>query len=142
MTRRKETWEDELRKQLRYQDPGECPIEVNGEYLDAARSLWAETEEDIAMALAWGEEKARLFAWLRPMLRRRLTLPERRAIELHYFHDLSYRQIGRRLKCNHSTVCRAVHRGVRKIRRAAELEGIALQWPPQKAPGKSTTDDA
>ena len=83
---------------------------------------WYESEDDIAAGLAWGEEKARLLKWVKIQMRRRLSPRQRRAIELYYFENLTYAEAGRRMRCAPSTVCRAVHRGINRLREAVYLD--------------------
>lgn len=83
---------------------------------------WAETEEEVAAGLAWGEEKARLLKWVRKQMRRRLTEKQRAAIQLYYFEDLTYVEMGVRMGCAPSSACRTVHRAIRRLREAARLD--------------------
>ncbi|HOE66571.1 MAG TPA: hypothetical protein PLO62_08585, partial [Candidatus Hydrogenedentes bacterium] len=56
--------------------------------IDRTRGAWYETEEEIAAGVKWGREKARLLRWVRSQMTMRLTLRERRCVELYYFEGL------------------------------------------------------
>ena len=56
-----------------------------------------------------------------------LTQRERECIELHYFRGLCYRAIGKLTRTNASSACRAAARGVRKLREAAQADGLVVQ---------------
>lgn len=136
-------WEKEWRKPLFPREhAGHRADGIDVEYIDAACTPWAETDRDIAEGLAWGEEKDRLLDWIRQIMNQRLSQVERQSIELYYFQGLTYRQAGRRLGLNPSSVLRAVRRGLWKLQRAAADEDIALDWPPQAESGGSTSDSA
>lgn len=94
--------------------------------IPASRGAWYESETERAAALRWSRRKAKLLRWVRREMDRRLTPRERCCIELHYFAGLSYRSIGVVTKTNHSSVCRAVARGLDRLRAAAR-EDEALQ---------------
>jgi len=83
-------------------------------------SAWYETPEEIEAGLKWGEEKAKLLKWVRRAMGRKLTLRERRCVELYYFEGLSFREVGRRTGTNASSCCRAITRAVRKLRAASD----------------------
>jgi len=82
------------------------------------RSLWHETEAEIEAGLQWGRRKAALLNWIRAQMALRLTERERQCMEMHFFDNLTYREIGRRTGTNASSVCRAVQRGIRRVRAA------------------------
>ena len=83
---------------------------------------WHESEDDITAGLAWGEEKARLLKWVRKQMRRRLTVKQRRCIELYYFKDMTYAEIGKEMGCASSSACRSVHRGIKHLQAAAKTD--------------------
>ncbi len=85
---------------------------------------WHEAKDTIAARLAWGKEKERLLRWVRWQMRWRLTTKQRRAIELYYFKDLTYVEIGRKIGCSPSAACRAAQRGLERLRGAAKREGV------------------
>ena len=87
-------------------------------------SPWNEDEQSIAAGLAWGEEKERLLSWVRWQMRWRLREKQRRAIELYYFEDLTYAEIGLRMGCSSSAAYRSVRRGLEKLRESARREGV------------------
>ena len=98
-------------------------ISVNPEYMDhfaTFKGLWHETPEEIEDGLAWGREKERLIRLIRKEMGRRLTKRERRCVELYFLRGLTYSQAGTVTKTNASSVHRAVQRGLRKLRHAAE----------------------
>lgn len=90
---------------------------------------WSETETEVAAGLAWGEEKARLLKWVRKQMRRRLTQKQRRCIELYYFEDLTFAEIGKKTGCAPSSACRSVHRGLKRLQAAAKLDPPAHLVP-------------
>jgi DNA-directed RNA polymerase specialized sigma24 family protein len=90
------------------------------EFLSATKHPWHEELEDVRAGLRWGREKERLLAWVESQMRLRLTAVERRSIHLYYFRDRNYRQAAEILGVNPSSVYRAVQRGLRKLREAAE----------------------
>jgi RNA polymerase sigma factor (sigma-70 family) len=103
-------------------------ISVNPQYLDhfgTSKAIWHETPEEIEAGLAWGQEKERLLRHLRKEMRRRLTKRERRCVELYFFRGLTYSEAGKATKTNPSSVHRAVHRGLRKLRCAAESGNVS-----------------
>ncbi len=83
---------------------------------------WWEDEADVSAGLAWGEEKERLLKWVRKQMRRRLTEKQRRCIELYYFKDMTYVEIGKTVGCAPSSACRSVHRGITRLREAARVD--------------------
>lgn len=95
--------------------------------LSAVDTPWHEDTSTVRAGLRWGKRKERLLDWVRSQMLIRLTPAERRCIELYYFEDKNYREAARALGVNPSSVNRAVHRGVRKLREAAE------QYPPEGA---------
>lgn len=97
-------------------------------HADHTRS-WRETPGEIRAELAWGRRKARLLAWVRRVMAERLTERERACIELHYFRGLTYEAISRLTHTNRSSCCRAAQRGVRRLRAAAEEEGLRPVLP-------------
>ncbi|HIJ74466.1 MAG TPA: sigma-70 family RNA polymerase sigma factor [Candidatus Hydrogenedentes bacterium] len=86
---------------------------------DTTRSLWYETQEEIEAGLAWREGKAALLRWLCRQMRRRLTLRERRCLELYFFKNMNYREVAAVTGTNPSSVLRGVQRAMRKLRQAA-----------------------
>ena len=92
--------------------------------LPAERGMWHEGPEDVALARARAAEKARLLRWTREAMQRRLTARERRLVELYYFEAQTLAQVARRRRVHPSTVSRALRRAVRKLRAAAEEEGV------------------
>ena len=99
-----------------------CPF-IMAAYMNED-SPWHEDEAAIAAGLAWGKEKDRLLAWVRLQMRRRLTEKQRRCIDLHYFKDLTYVEIGKKIGCSPSAACRSVQRGLKRLRHAAKEEGV------------------
>lgn len=85
-------------------------------------SAWHEDEAAVRVGLAWGEEKARLLKWVRKQMRRRLTAKQRRCIELYYFKDLTYVEVGKKAGCSASSACRSVQRGLKRLRAAAKAD--------------------
>lgn len=95
--------------------------------LDNSSTPWFETKDEIREGLRWGEEKAARLKWVRGQMVMRLTYSERRAIHLYYFRGLSYRQASQIMRMSPSSVCRAVERGLRKLKKAAK---ISKKWKP------------
>lgn len=62
--------------------------------------------------------------WRRELEARVARLPEqyRTAVNLHYFEDLSYREIAKLLNQPPGTVKATIHRGIRLLRRALETQ--------------------
>ncbi len=90
------------------------------------RGAWHETPVEIEAALRWGRRKARLLRWVRREMGRRLTPRERHCIEMYFFAAMSYEQIGRATGTHRSSACRAVERGLNRLR-AAALEDQDIQ---------------
>jgi RNA polymerase sigma factor (sigma-70 family) len=88
------------------------------------RNLWYEAPEEVEAGLERGAEKAELLRWVRAQAKRRLTARERQCLELYFFRGLTFRQASEKLKVSPSSVHRAVRRSLRKLRRAAELQGM------------------
>ena len=82
-------------------------------------SAWHESEEDVEAGLEWGAEKARLLRWVRRQMGRRLTKRERECVELYYFRNMTFREVGLATETNASSAYRAVARSLRKLRAAA-----------------------
>ena len=87
---------------------------------------WHESPEELRRATARARERERLLNWVRSQMFLRLSLVERRCIELYFFEDLNYRQAAEQLGVNVTSVYRGVERGLRKLRIAAR------NHPPQK----------
>ncbi len=88
--------------------------------LEEARSPWHETRAEIRAGLEKGKRKAFLLRWVRTQMDARLTERERYCVQLHFFLGLTYEQIGRVTGTSRSAVCRAVQRGLRRLRAAAQ----------------------
>lgn len=97
-----------------------CPF-IMAEFTNE-ESPWSEDEATVTAALAWGKEKALLLKWVRRQMRQRLTLKQRRAIDLHYFKDLTYAEVGEKMGCSASAACRSVLRGIKRLRHAAKVD--------------------
>ena len=94
--------------------------------------MWYESQEDVEAGLRLGEEKAELMKWVRRQMGRRLTIRERRCIELYYFEGLTFREVGDRTGTNASSVFRAIKRAVRKLHTAAgKKEGNGAKATPK-----------
>lgn len=87
--------------------------------LTLAQTPWHEDEEAIRRGLEWGRKKARMLRWVESQMVLRLSLTERRCIELYYFKGLNYRECAMVLGVNASSVYRGVQRGIRKLKEAA-----------------------
>ncbi len=85
-----------------------------------ADAPWHESPEEQRRAVARARERERLLNWVRSQMLLRLSLVERRCIELYFFEDLNYREAAERLGVNVTSVYRGVERGLRKLRRAAQ----------------------
>jgi DNA-directed RNA polymerase specialized sigma24 family protein len=83
-----------------------------------SRGMWHEDAPAIRRALRWGRRKERLLRWVRVQMVLVLTRRERECLELYFFRSLSLRQIGLLTHTNASSVHRAVHRAIRKLRQA------------------------
>ncbi len=94
---------------------------------------WHETPEQVAEGIALGRDRARLLRWVRKVLGQRLTERERRCIELCYFQGMSHREAAAATGTNASSVCRAVRRGLRRLK-AAAAEGTVR--PPMPRGGR------
>jgi DNA-directed RNA polymerase specialized sigma24 family protein len=86
-------------------------------------SAWHESEEEVAAGIAWGREKAVLIKWVRVQMGERLTKRERECLELYFFRNMTYRQVGLATSTNGSSAYRAVMRALRKLREAAVEDG-------------------
>ena len=84
------------------------------------RGAWYETETDIRKGLAEGRRKAFLLRWVRARMEMDLTRRERECMQLHYFAGLTYERIGYVTGTSKSAVCRAIQRGLRRLRAAAQ----------------------
>jgi len=91
-------------------------------HLNRDRSAWYETPEEIEAGLEWGRRKAELLRWVRRQMGRRLTLRERRCIELYFFRDKNYREVAKATGTGPSSAYRATARAIRKLRRAAATD--------------------
>ncbi|HNR29639.1 MAG TPA: sigma factor-like helix-turn-helix DNA-binding protein [Candidatus Hydrogenedentes bacterium] len=90
----------------------------------AAHGLWHEAPEAVRAGLRWGRRKSELLRWVRQRMNDRLTAREQQCIELHYFHDKTFMAIAAITRTSASSSCRAVWRGIRKLRQAAVEEGL------------------
>ena len=90
--------------------------------LPESAGAWRETPEEVERALAWGERKARMIAWVRETVRRRLSDSERRCVELHFFEGLSCREAAARAGTSPSSMHRGLQRALEKLRDAAETD--------------------
>ena len=97
-------------------------------YMAERVSDWRETPEDIAAGLAWGREKKRLLAWVKATMKERLTEREQLCLYLHFFHGITYEAIAQQTHTNRSSVYRAAQRGIRRLRAAAQEQGIKPRW--------------
>jgi len=103
-------------RNARYGNPGWLDTFEN------AAGPWHETPDEVRAALAWGERKRRLLQWVRGHMETRLTARERECVRLYYFQGFTYEVIGRVTGTHRSSVCRAIHRGLRKLRAARDAD--------------------
>lgn len=82
-------------------------------------SAWFETPGEVRRKLKMGKRNKRRLAWVRAQMAMNLSKIERESVSLYYFDDLTFRQASVRMGVDHTTVCRAVRRGVDKLREAA-----------------------
>ena len=68
-----------------------------------------------------------LLAWVREQMHIALTPRECHCLELYYFRGMTYREAGAATGTNASSVYRAVKRSIRKLRNAAEAEGMSFK---------------
>ncbi|MDZ4857828.1 MAG: sigma-70 family RNA polymerase sigma factor [Candidatus Hydrogenedentes bacterium] len=102
---------------------------------NVTEAAWYETPEEIEAGLRWGEEKAKMLAWVRRAMGRRLTVRERRCLELYYFEGLTFREVGDRTGTNASSVYRAIGRAVRKLRAASQSKSAKPKGRRPRAAG-------
>ncbi len=98
--------------------------------LDEARAegqWWHETDAEMAAGLFWGARRAVLLDWVRRRMRTRLDEAARRCVERYYFEGMSCRAVAARTGMSRSAVHRALRRGVRLLRAAAEAEGVTWE---------------
>lgn len=91
--------------------------------LNLDRAAWYETEEEVEAGLAWGKRKAELLRWVRRRMGRKLTLRERRCVELYFFEGKTLREVGTLTGTTASSSHRAVRRALRKLQEAAVTDG-------------------
>jgi RNA polymerase sigma factor (sigma-70 family) len=85
--------------------------------ISTTRGAWYESREEIEAGLEWGEQKTQLLRWTRRQISRRLTVRERRCVELYFFQGLTYLEIGKATGINPSSAFRAVRRSLNKLKR-------------------------
>ena len=90
--------------------------------LPESAGIWHESREEVERALARGERKAMLIAWVRETLRRRLSENERRCIKMLFFEGLSRREAAARAGTTPSSVQRGLQRAIEKLRDAAKTD--------------------
>jgi DNA-directed RNA polymerase specialized sigma subunit len=111
---------------------GTRPRECSGLYLyiveTAAneRNLWYESPEEAARAFAESRHRERLMRWVRWQMKRRLKWRERRAVELHYLEEKSFREIGQLLGVSPAGAHRLAQAGILKLRRAARASNVRV----------------
>ena len=98
-----------------------APPEALADLAESA-GTWHETPEEVERALAWGERKERMIAWVRETVRRRLSDSERRCVELRFFDGLSCREAAARAGTSVSSMHRGLQRALDKLREAAETD--------------------
>ncbi len=91
--------------------------------------MWFETPVEIQAGLEWGKEKRRLLKWVRRQMFKKLSIRERRCIELYYFQNLTFRQVSEVNGITVSSVHRAVRRALRKFRHAAKRKNAPRLEP-------------
>ncbi|MBI2422421.1 MAG: hypothetical protein HYV27_06295 [Candidatus Hydrogenedentes bacterium] len=89
---------------------------------ESAVNLWTESPAEIRRGLAWGARKRWLLAWVERAMAARLTARERRCVHLYFMQDLTFLEIAKQTGTVGSTACRAVKRGLRKLRLEAERD--------------------
>ncbi len=90
------------------------------DHFESTRASWYESPEQIHAGIKWGYRKAGLLRWVRCHMAARLSLRERQCIDLYYFQGMTFEEVGLATGTNASTCWRAVQRGVRKLREAAQ----------------------
>ncbi len=81
-------------------------------------AMWYETPEERKAGLEWGRRKQVLLRWVRRQMRRRLTLRERRFVEMRYFDALTFKEIGEKGQIDPSHAWKIVQRSLAKLRQA------------------------
>lgn len=100
-------------------------------------SAWFETPEEIEQGLRDGAERAVLLRRVRRVMSRVLTRRERECVRLHFFHGLSFRELGERTGSHASSAHRAICRAVRKLR-AAFAEPRRIKRKARRSPAAAT----
>ncbi len=88
----------------------------------AENRMWYETPEEIRAGLEWGRRKQSLLRWVRRQMGRRLTLKERRSIELRFFHNLTFAEMGDEMQLDAVTAWRVVQASIKKLQKAARMD--------------------
>ena len=87
-------------------------------------SPWHEWHQDKVEAFRQAQRRNALVAWVRAQLRIAFVEDRRVAIELHYFANLSFRDIARPLQVAPSTVKRRADAGIAELRKRAVACGL------------------
>jgi DNA-directed RNA polymerase specialized sigma24 family protein len=97
--------------------------------LPAHRQLWAESLDEVNAGLAWGAQKRILLRWVRETMMARCTQREQQCIIGHFFEGMTYEAIAQRTGTSRSSCCHAAKRGIKRLRAAAEEQGLKPKLP-------------
>ncbi len=103
-----------FRNRIRHLEPPSVPIDTSED--NPILEIEDQDEEPLSK-IYWRE-------WRNELEARIAELPEqyRTAVNLHYFEDLSYREIAELLNQPVGTVKATIHRGIRLLRKALEIQ--------------------
>lgn len=107
------------KRYLKFVDPAELTL------FEASAGMWFETPQEVRTGLDQGRKRAALLAWVRGGMAKHLTERERVAVELHYFENRTFAEIGVLTGTSASSSCRAVLRGIRRLR------ALTTEEPPE-----------
>lgn len=97
------------------------------EGISLTRTHWFEDLETKCTGFRLTQERRRKLQWVRSQMRLVLSEVEQRCITLYYFEGLNYREAAGKMDLQPSTVHRAVHRAIKKLRKAA----LKSRWASQ-----------
>jgi DNA-directed RNA polymerase specialized sigma24 family protein len=97
------------------------------EFVETSQAMWHETSQE--QEKAWRDARRRniLLGWVRRRMIAYLTDREQDCIRMYFFDAMTYAQMGDRTDTNATSCFRAVQRGIRRLRNAAQREGVTWE---------------
>ena len=82
-------------------------------------ACWYESQEAVKEGMARAVQRKKLLIWIRRQMKRKLTAREQQCLQMYFFKNMTFDEIGKKTGTSLSSSCQAVRRAIRKLRHAA-----------------------